>query len=241
MLLVPPSEGKAPGGSGPPWSPGTGVLPGLDAARAEVLAALGGGVAAAPTLPAIERYTGVLHRELDWASLPGPARRRGRSSLRVLSGLWGVVGPSDPIPAYKLKMSASLPGLGKLSTWWRPRLTEELAVALRGRVVWDLLPNEHAAAWLPDEVPYRRRLTVRFVDRGGATVSHWSKFLKGALARHLLLHPTTDPADLTALRLAAVPVAARREPSAAEPSTYRLDLAASDLGADPALLVFVER
>ena len=65
-----------------------------------------------PTMPAIERYTGVLYRELDWPSLPPAAKRRGRASLLVFSGLWGAVSPHDPIPYYKLKMSASLDGLG---------------------------------------------------------------------------------------------------------------------------------
>lgn len=225
-ILVPPSEGKSPGGSGPPWRPGDGVLPVLDGARAEVLAALGGGIADAPTLPAIERYTGVLYRELDWTSLPAPARRRGRSTLLTVSGLWGVVAPPDPIPAYKLKMSASLPGLGRLATWWRPQLTEALSSHLRGRVVWDLLPIEHAAAWVPAEVPVRRRITVRFVDRRGATVSHWNKLLKGALVRRLLLEPTDDPAALAGWE---------------HPVGYRLDRRASDLDADPAVVIFTER
>jgi len=193
---VPPSEGKAPGGDGPPWQPGTGILPVLDSDRAKVLDALGAGVAGAPTLPAIERYTGVLYRELDWASLPAPARRRGHGSLLIVSGLWGVAGPRDPIPHYKLKMSASLPGFGRLSAWWRPRLTDALAAHLRGRVVWDLLPNEHAAAWDPGAVPARRRLAVRVVDADGRTVGHWNKLVKGALVRRILTEGLDDPAGL---------------------------------------------
>ena len=66
--------------------------------------------------------------------------------MLIVSGLFGVVAPPDPIPHYKLKMSAALPGTGRLSTWWRPRLTAALAEQLRGRVVWDLLPQEHSAA-----------------------------------------------------------------------------------------------
>lgn len=194
-ILVPPSEGKAPGGEGPPWQPGSGVLPSLDESRAQVLAALDGGVALGPTVAAIERYRGVLYRELDWASLPAHAKRRGASSLLVISGLWGVVAPSDPIPYYKLKMSATVPGLGKLSSWWRPRLTAALAEHLRGRIVWDLLPQEHSAAWLPDDVPARRRIRVRVVDAEGRTVGHWNKLVKGALVRRLLMDgPNADPA-----------------------------------------------
>lgn len=224
-ILLPPSEGKAPGGGGPPWRPGSGCLPDLDGARAEVAAAAGIDLALEPTLPAIERYTGVLYRELDWGSLPAAARRRGRRWIRTFSGLWGVVAPDDPIPYYKLKMSASLPGTGKLSTWWRPQLDEALVPALHGRVVWDLLPQEHSAAWSPSSVTHRRRIVVRFVDRRGATVSHWNKLLKGALVRHLLVEPTADPLDLAGWR---------------HPAGYRLDVAGSDLGGDPAVVVLRE-
>ena len=214
VILLPPSEGKAPGGSGSPWRPGTGVLPALDAARAEVLAAVGPDVAGAPTMRAIDRYTGVLYGELDWRSLPPEARRLGGRTVLIASGLWGMVGPNDPIPAYRLKMGAAVAPLGRMAAWWRPRLTAALAPHLAGRLVWDLLPGEHAAAWRPDEVPVRRRVTVRFLDRGGRTVSHWNKLLKGALVRHLLTERPASPEDLAGWR---------------HPSGYVVDLPASTL------------
>jgi hypothetical protein len=225
VILLPPSQGKAPGGRGRPWRPGTGVLPQLDEARATVLAALGDGVASAPTVRAIERYTGVLYGQLDWPTLPAPARRLGNRTVLIASGLWGVSGPTDPIPHYSLKSSASLAPLGKLSTWWRPRLTEALADHLAGRLVWDLLPNEHAAAWRPDDVPLGRRVTVRFLDRHGRTVSHWNKLLKGALVRHILTERPSGPEDLSGWD---------------HPSGYRVDADASRLDDEPASLVLTE-
>lgn len=224
-ILLPPSEGKAPGGRGPCWAPGTGTLPVLDGARAEVLAALGDGVATAPTMRAIERYTGVLYTQLDWPSLSPAARRLGNRTVLVVSGLWGASGPTDPVPYYRLKMSAQLAPLGRLSTWWRPRLTAALADHLAGRLVWDLLPAEHAAAWRPDEVPTARRVTVRFLDRQGRTVSHWNKLLKGALVRHLLTERPAGPEALAGWE---------------HPSGYRVDPQASRLDDDPALLVLTE-
>jgi cytoplasmic iron level regulating protein YaaA (DUF328/UPF0246 family) len=225
-ILIPPSEGKAVGGDDPPWGPGACALPALDDARLSVLRALGGGTAGEPTMPAIDRYAGVLYRELGWPSLPAPARRRGRRRLLTVSGLWGALAPDDPIPYYKLKMSATLPPLGRLSTWWRPQLTAALAPRLRGHTVWDLLPAEHSAAWRPGDVAYRRRLVVRFVDADGRTVSHWNKLLKGALIRHLLLEPVVDPLDLAGWR---------------HPAGYRLDRGVSTLDTDPAVVVFRAR
>jgi len=186
----------------------------LDGARLAVLHALGDDHPAlsGPTRPAIERYTGVLYQALDAAALAAPARRRLRRDLLVVSGLWGLVAPSDPIPHYRLKMSANVATLGRLSTWWRPRLTAALALRVRGATVWDLLPVEHSAAinW-PDLQP-RRRVTVRFVDTGDRTVSHWNKLLKGSLVRWLAETGATDPATLAAFH---------------HPLGYRLDAVAT--------------
>jgi cytoplasmic iron level regulating protein YaaA (DUF328/UPF0246 family) len=199
LLLLPPSEGKAPGGDGPAW-PGVGTAdPALDRHRRVVLR--GAKIAGATpsrsgTLPALERYTGVLYKELDWPSLPLAARRRGASQVRIVSGLWGLVAPEDPIPPYRLKMSTSLPELGRLSTWWRPRLAPVVASLAEGRTVWDLLPLEHSAAMDWTSVGPARRVTVRFTDASDRTVSHWNKLLKGALVRWVLSEQPDGPDDL---------------------------------------------
>ncbi|MGH2595315.1 MAG: YaaA family protein [Actinomycetota bacterium] len=225
LILLPPSEGKAPGGDGPPWIPGSmsidldehrvaalialaKAMRGSEAARAKLLGVKSRALHTAteadrdarrsPTRPAIERYTGVLYDALDHGSLTAAQRRRLDESVVIFSGLWGLVAPSDPIPDYKLKMGASLPGFGKLSSWWRDELSARLAERASSRQVWNLLPIEHAAAWRPpDGLP---QWTVHFLERRPdgslAAVSHRNKGLKGALVRHLLAHPSIEPADL---------------------------------------------
>ncbi len=203
VILLPPSEGKAPGGDGPGWAAGTMADRALDRARREVLRqarAEGATPRRAPTLPAMLRYTGVLYQELAWATLPPAARRRGEQQVRTVSGLWGLVAPADPIPPYRLKMSASLDGLGRLSTWWRPRLAPVLAGLVDDRVVWDLLPNEHEAAMDWAACTPGRRVTVRFLDAQGRTISHWNKLLKGSLVRWLLTEQPPGPEALGAFR-----------------------------------------
>ena len=227
LMLLPPSEGKAGGGQGPPWSPGSMAVP-LDAERERVAAALssamrgsaktrgallgvkGSALAAAtdanravrtaPTMPAIERYTGVLYEAMAPRTLTPAQRRRLGDCVLTISGLWGAVAPDDPIPDYKLKMGASLGRLGTLSTWWRASLSAAIAQRARGRTLWNLLPNEHRAACaLPDDLPC---WTVRFLDRRPdgslVAVSHWNKSLKGALVRFLVAHPDAGPSDLAA-------------------------------------------
>ena len=232
LLLLPPSEGKASGGGGAPWSAGSQRFADLDDRRQEVATALADAVRgpgapkllgvkgtaleaavaadvdvlSSPTMPAIRRYTGVLYDALDAGSLARRERDRLRRQVLIFSGLWGVVGAGDPVPDYKLKMGAALPGLGTLSTWWRPAVTEALAPVVGRRVVWDLLPGEHRAAWRPDAVGTGSGapaavLAVRFLDedapergeRRFRTVSHWNKLLKGALVRHVLTTGADEP------------------------------------------------
>lgn len=216
VILIPPSEGKVEGGSGVPYQPGSLAVDDLDEARSQVLRALGPDhpVHAAPTTAAIERYRGVLYRELDAPSLRGTPRRRLRRDVLIASGLWGLVAPADPIPDYRLKMGARLDPLGKLSTWWRPQLTAALEERIRGAIVWDLLPNEHAAAIEWSHLAPRRRITIRFLDDSGRTVSHWNKLLKGSIVRWLVETGEREPRALADFE---------------HPQGYRLDPDRSDL------------
>src|SRR5690606_14645579 len=113
-----------------------------------------------------------------------------------------LVAPQDPIPDYKLKMGASLPPLGRMSTWWRPTLSPFLDELAADRVVWNLLPTEHTAAWRSGNTA-KAVIRVRFLDdverkgqRELVTVSHWNKLLKGALVRHVVDGQVDDPEAL---------------------------------------------
>jgi len=217
-ILLPPSEGKAEGGRTPRWKAGSGTFgTALRRPRAEVVAALlaakGGdakllGVSGqhlaraqesnreldgAPTVPACERYTGVVWGHLSPNTLSANARTRAVDSVVVVSGLLGLVGFDDPVPDYRVKMGASLKPMGKLSTWWRDPLSTTLNDWADGRVVIDLLPNEHRAAWTPSD-SMREHVVVSFVEKSGKVAGHDAKAAKGLLARHLLEKPG-DPME----------------------------------------------
>ena len=144
---------------------------------AEAMAALHDGTATA--LPAWRRYTGVVWEHLDPSTLTKAQRRR----IVVVSALLGVVGGEEPVPDHRLKLSVSLPRLGRLDRWWRPVVTEHLRGLGRGPIV-DLLPKEHAAAVDWDEL--RRDREVLRPDLPAVT-GHAGKAAKGLLARRLLV------------------------------------------------------
>jgi uncharacterized protein len=205
-VLLPPSEGKAAGGSRAKWSPHSGAFgESLGPARqaiADALAAVGGGdekllgvggkhldsaqaanrsLVGARTLPAWQRYTGVVAGHFDVGSLDDGSRRQALKSTVVLSGLMGAVRYDDPVPEYRLKMGASLAPLGKVARWWRPQVSPVLNEWLAKRFVVDVLPKEHLDAFDADGHMYR----VTFVDGAGRSVGHDAKAAKGLLVRHL--------------------------------------------------------
>jgi cytoplasmic iron level regulating protein YaaA (DUF328/UPF0246 family) len=162
-------------------------------------------VAGSPTMAAIERYTGVMYDAIDYRSLDSQSRDAFDKSVVIMSGLFGMVRPSDMIPNYKLTMSAPLLHRKPCSAVWKPLITKTLAV--ESGVIWDLLPIEHSAAWDPEKVPCQTRFRFKFLQVGKDgqtnTVSHLSKALKGSLVRHLVCNATAANSPESALELIA--------------------------------------
>jgi cytoplasmic iron level regulating protein YaaA (DUF328/UPF0246 family) len=110
----------------------------------------------------------------------------------VASALFGLLAPTDRIPAYRLSGSTSLPGVGSLAAAWRPVLEPELA-AHRGLVV-DLRSGPYAAL---ARVPHAVQVRVLRESRGTRTVvSHDNKHTKGLLARALCESGARTVADV---------------------------------------------
>jgi hypothetical protein len=144
------------------------------------------------TLPAWQRYTGVVWDHIDPATLSPSATDRARKSIVVFSGLLGLVGFDDPIPDYKLMIGGSLDLTGKaggltrqkLAAFWQPHVSTILDDWLTGRTIIDLLPLEHRRAWTPSTHLNIQRIS--FIDKRGRSVGHDAKAAKGQFVRHLL-------------------------------------------------------
>ena len=226
FILLPPSEGKAEGGSASvKWRETSGVFgKQLGAQRSELVEQLkkvnGGdekllGVSkahltrakeanaalrGAPTLAAHERYTGVVWDHLDLASLTSAQRTRAMNSIVVISGLLGAVSAADPVPDYRLKMGARFAPFGLLSKWWHDSLSETLNKAFKGAVVIDLLPQEHRAAFTLNTDVIGDYFVVGLNEKSGKAGGHDAKAAKGKLARHLVTECTTASKALQSLK-----------------------------------------
>lgn len=150
-----------------------------------------------PLMAAVDRYSpGVMYAAMDFAGLPTGSQRRLLENGIIFSGLFGLLRPDDLIPNYRLKMDASVEGVGKVSTYWRPALSDQLNKLLAGQAVWNLLPGAHEAAW-DDEETYGRMIRVKFYreeDGERKAVSHGVKELRGALVA-FIVNETADSVE----------------------------------------------
>lgn len=214
LILLPPSEGKAPPRRGNGIDLAALVAPELTDVRRQLmdrlievsesptgLADLGlseGQVdqltlnlrlTSAASARADQVYAGVLYEALGFATLSTAARRRASSRVLITSSLFGVVRPQDRIPAYRLSGGVNLPGVGPVAAIWREALEATLP-SLAGRgLVMDLRSSTYAAFWRPTPPLAPRVATVRVlheVDGKRSIVSHFNKATKGRIVRALL-------------------------------------------------------
>lgn len=215
LIVLPPSETKAPGGSGPALDLEGLSFPTLTPVRSalidelsdlevtDAMAVLGISeklrpeaeanreLRTSPTMPALHRYTGVLFDALSAPTLPELAWDR----LAVGSALFGVVRAGDLIPRYRLSGGTKLDERTMRSRWGR-LITEALAEE-------DFVVDLRSGAYQQlGKVP--GAVTVR-VEKDGKVVSHFNKHYKGELARVLASAPVSaaSAADVVDIARAA--------------------------------------
>ncbi|KTS55824.1 hypothetical protein NS206_14375 [Microbacterium testaceum] len=218
LVLLPPSETKRPGGDGEAMRLEALSLPALRPQREAVIDALvalsadedeaarvlklsakrrhevadNAALRDAPTMPAIDRYTGVLFDALDATSLDTAARSWLADHVLIHSAPFGPVGALDGIPAYRLAAGISIPGLPSLRRVWADAVTSALS-ALSTPFILDLRSEAYAALGpVPADVA---SAYVRVVTGGGEVpvraLNHFNKHAKGDLVRSLALTAPT--------------------------------------------------
>jgi len=213
LILLPPSEAKTPPKNGCPLDFNNLLFPELSGERRtliqelQVVSSLAGAhevlkvgktltheIAAnqqildSPTAPAHQVYTGVLYDALDYGSLENV----DDDVTLVFSALFGVTRVADRIPTYRFSAAAKLPGVGNIGTWWRERLTDQMADFATGPVI-DCRSTTYKPFW---KAPPLRTVTIDVFQRVNGklkVVSHWAKQARGYVARHLLQTQAKTP------------------------------------------------
>jgi uncharacterized protein len=218
LILLPPSETKRPGGVGISIDKAAIIWAALDPAREEIIAALeivssDPEVAAkalklgklsiaeasknlslwtSPTMPALERYTGVLYDALDYPSLNAQSLKRAGEQLFIQSALFGLVPALEQIPDYRLSAESRLPGLNLRNIWKQAH--EAVWPRLSGPVL-DMRSESYVALNpVPEDL---ESYFVEVVDAdSGRAMNHFNKKAKGAFVRSALTHGLAKVSDL---------------------------------------------
>jgi cytoplasmic iron level regulating protein YaaA (DUF328/UPF0246 family) len=173
---------------------------------AKLAAATQARIAAWNTVPAkqslaIDSFVGDIYSGLQASDLSADDRDYADTTLRILSGLYGILRPYDGICPYRLEMGYRLPDqpYTNLYNYW-------------GRAIAGCLPstgpiiNVSSLEYTKTITPFvdpDRVITPQFLTLDPKTgqptfvVVH-AKIARGAYARWLITSRTTNPADLTA-------------------------------------------
>jgi cytoplasmic iron level regulating protein YaaA (DUF328/UPF0246 family) len=221
LFLLPPSETKAVGGGKLTIQQAALSFGGLNPARDQVLAALlklcnkpkeaakvlkltpkqlgsidvNRAIPTAPTMPAIQRYTGTLYDAIDALTLTQEQMRSAKESVLIQSALFGLIPATDLIPNYRLSGTTVFPSSdtavkalpGGLKGVWNkahPAIFARLAngplIDLRSKSYADLAP-------IPAEIPHYWVEVVSRESNGELrALNHFNKLAKGLLIRAVL-------------------------------------------------------
>ena len=144
------------------------------------------------TMPALERYTGVLYDALDYPSLSEVAIARAGEQLFIQSALFGLLPALEQIPDYRLSADSKLPGLN-LKALWR-EAHQEVWPRLSGPVL-DMRSESYVAL---NPVPTELESSfVEVIDKdSGRALNHFNKKAKGAFVRSALTNGLDTAADI---------------------------------------------
>lgn len=222
LILLPPSETKRDGGDGAPLDIAALAHPRLAPVRRRLVRELGAlarrpeemmarlklgpklafevernrTLAKAPTMPAMDRYTGVLYEALDAPSLDAAARAFAGPRLRVHSALFGLVAGDDAIPAYRLSHDSRLDAPTLKARWAAP-VARELAERA-GSLVLDLRSEAYVHLGPAPRGSWFLRVVSEGPDGVQRALNHFNKKSKGEFTRALLTagHDFTDVDEL---------------------------------------------
>lgn len=157
-----------------------------------------------PATAALFAFTGLVYKYVEAAELDAPALKAAQRDLLILSGLYGLLRPSDRIENYRLEMGSRwAPGRAKnLVQWWRDELTAALNARLKkGEPILNLAAQEYTAA-LDEKALKGPLISPVFKERNAdgslKNVSVHAKMARGAMVRWCLRNDVPDPAGLLA-------------------------------------------
>jgi len=142
--------------------------------------------------PAVFSFNGDVYQGLDAYSITEEDKlERLQNSLRILSGLYGILKPLDLIQAYRLEMGTKLKvGRKKnLYEFWKEEITKSLNSEMEeGEIFVNLASNEYYSA-IDTKTLKAPIITPIFKDWKNdklKTISFYAKKARGSMVRYIL-------------------------------------------------------
>lgn len=152
------------------------------------------------TMPALERYTGVLYEALGYKTLSTVGLKRAKEQLFIQSALFGLFPATELIPSYRLSATTTLPGVSLKRLW--PQIHDELVWPKLSGPIMDMRSKAYAElAPVPESFESYR---VDLLDeKSGKALNHFNKKAKGAFTRSALENGLATLADVANVARAA--------------------------------------
>ncbi len=141
--------------------------------------------------PAIYAFNGDVYSGLDAYSIPSNKIERLQDSLRILSGMYGILKPIDLIQPYRLEMGTSI-GIDRkdnLYGVWQKKITDSLNKELRKDELFiNLASNEYFKAIDKKrlKVPVITPVFKDFKNGKLKIISFFAKKARGAMVRYIM-------------------------------------------------------
>lgn len=141
--------------------------------------------------PAMYAFAGDVYIGLDSYTIPEDKLDRMQESVRILSGLYGLLKPLDLIQPYRLEMGTDLPiGEDKnLYAYWKPKLTAALNKEFKKKELFvNLASNEYFSA-IDTKTLKVPVITPEFLDMKDGKlkmISFFAKKARGMMVRYII-------------------------------------------------------
>ena len=158
--------------------------------------------------PAAMAYRGNAYVGLDAAAFSDDDFAFAQDSLRILSGLYGILRPLDLIQPYRLEMAMKLGTSrgGTLYEFWTETITGELSRQLKrngDRELVNLASGEYSRAVDFGAIGAEVVVASFLEDRGGrvAPVAAFAKKARGLMAAYVIRNRLSEPAEMKSFDL----------------------------------------
>lgn len=135
---------------------------------------------------AVLMYDGVAYDALDYANLSSSATKYIDENLLIFSNLYGVLRAGDYVQFYKLKQGKVV-GQIDSAKYYKSRLQNALDEILGSGDILDLRAGYYDKFYTIK----RPFITMKFL-KNGKVVSHYAKYYRGLILRHLALCEVGD-------------------------------------------------